>query len=90
MSAEPTVREPEAMDASEVEMEHIERFAVDREDWNVVLLKQRLRGDGVDEHPAAHRLLVELAGHQAGDRLALIAAPAGDAGAVHHVLRADQ
>ncbi len=44
--------------ASEEEMNHLGRFSADREEWNVVLLKQRLHGDGetgrADKYPRAH------------------------------------
>jgi len=44
--------------ASEEEMSHIQNFSLARPDWAVVLLTQRLRGDGetgrADKYPRAH------------------------------------
>jgi len=44
--------------ASDEEMSHIQNFAIARPDWAVVLLSQRLRGDGetgrADKYPRAH------------------------------------
>ena len=44
--------------ASDEEMSHLQHFSLTRPDWDVVLLTQRLRGDGetgrADKYPRAH------------------------------------
>lgn len=51
-------RELPQVKATAEELDHLQRFAMDRPDWSVVLLSQRLKGDGetgrADKYPRAH------------------------------------